>query len=130
MGTTLAAASIAALAILVTGLSIQVSRLRLRHKVSYGDGGHRDLLVAMRAHGNALEQSSLFAVLALAAASLPAMPPEVMAPCCAAFVLARLVHPWGTFGRRLGMRQAAHVCSTVVHLVLALAIGWTLATAR
>lgn len=130
MGTTLAAASIAVLAILITALSVHVSRLRLRHKVSFGDGGHKDLLVAIRAHGNAMEQTSLFAALSLAAASLPAMPSAVMAGCCGAFVLARLIHPLGMLGRRLGLRQAAHVCSTLVHVVLALAIGWTLVATR
>jgi uncharacterized protein len=122
--THIVAASIAVLALLLTGLSIHISRLRLRHRVSFGDGGHKDLLVAIRAHGNALEHTTLFAVLALAAAALPALPAAVPASCCAAFVVARVVHVWAIFTRRLSWRQAAHVVSTLVHVVLALAIGW------
>lgn len=124
------AAGIAVLAVLITGLSIQVSQLRLRHRVSFGDGGHKDLLLAVRAHGNTLEQSTLFGLLALAAANLPSPPTAVLSGACAAFVIARLVHAWALFARRLTMRQAAHALSTLVHLALALAIGWTLWLAR
>ncbi len=117
------AASLAVLAILITGLSVHVSRLRLRHRVSFGDGGHKDLLVAMRAHGNALEHTSLFAVLALAAAALPSMPAVVLSACCAVFVAARLLHAAALLGRRLVPRQVAHAASTLVHVVLAVSIG-------
>jgi uncharacterized protein len=120
------AASIAFLALLLTGLSIHVSRLRLRHRVSFGDGGHKDLLVAMRAHGNALEHTTLFAALALAAVALPPLPTGLAVGACAAFVAARMVHVWAVFARRLVLRQAAHAASTLVHVVLALGIGWAL----
>ena len=60
-----AASILALLALLLTALSLNVSRLRMRHRVSFGDGGHRDLMVAVRAHGNALEQSLLFGLLLL-----------------------------------------------------------------
>jgi uncharacterized membrane protein YecN with MAPEG domain len=113
------AASLAALALLLTALSLQVSRLRLRHRVSFGDGGHKDLLVATRAHGNALEQCLLYAVLALAAAALPGVGPASLAACAAAFVAARVLHVAGLFGRRLLLRQLAHATSTLVHLALA-----------
>lgn len=123
----LAAGSIAALAMLVTALSLNVSRLRLRHKVSFGDGGHKDLLVAVRAHGNALEQATVFALLMLAAAVLNTLPQRFLTGCCAVFLVARLLHPLALFGRRLALRQVAHVASTLVHLLLALAIVWAVA---
>ena len=128
--THIVAASIAILALLLTGLSIYISRLRLRHQVSFGDGGHKDLLVATRAHGNALEHTILFAVLALAAAALPALPAVVLASCCATFVVARGFHVWAIFSRRLPWRQAAHAASTLVHVALALAVGWAVWQAR
>lgn len=128
--THIVAASIAILALLLTGLSIYISRLRLRHQVSFGDGGHKDLLVATRAHGNALEHTILFAVLALAAAALPALPVVVLASCCATFVVARGFHVWAIFTRRLPWRQAAHAASTLVHVALALAVGWAVWQAR
>lgn len=120
------AACLAVLALLLTGLSVHVSRLRLRHRVSFGDGGHKDLLVAMRAHGNALEHALLFAVLAWPAAALPSLPSAWLIVCCAVFVGARVVHVWAIFARRLALRQAAHAASTLVHVGLALAIGWAL----
>lgn len=116
------ATSIAVQALLITGLSLQVSRLRLRHRVSFGDGGHRDLLVAIRAHGNALEQSALFGLLALAALALGTLPAGLLTGCAAVFTAARLAHAAAIFARRLALRQLAHAVSTLVHLVLALAI--------
>lgn len=124
----IAAVSIAALALLLTGLSLQVSRLRLRHRISFGDGGHKDLMVAMRAHGNALEQSLLYAALALAYSLMPGATAGALAVLATAFVLARVVHAGAIFARRLALRQAAHVASTLVHLGLVLAIArasWT-----
>lgn len=120
------AASIALLALLITGLSMNVSRLRLRHRVSFGDGGHKDLLVAVRAHGNAVEQTALFGPLALACGALPGIPNGWLAGCAAVFTAARLLHAAAIFSRRLGLRQLAHVASTLVHAVLALTIVWTL----
>lgn len=118
------ATSVAVLALLLTGLSVYVSRLRLRHQVSFGDGGHKELLVAMRAHGNALEHTTLFAVLALAAAALPSLSANVLGSCCAAFVFARFLHAWAIFTRRLPWRQAAHAGSTLIHVVLATVLAW------
>ncbi|MBA4177717.1 MAG: glutathione S-transferase [Leptothrix sp. (in: Bacteria)] len=116
--------SIALLALLITGMSIHVSRLRLRHRVSFGDAGHKDLLVAVRAHGNAIEQTTLFSVLALSCLALPTVPGGSLTACAAVFTLARLVHAAAIFSRRLSLRQAAHATSTLVHVVLALTILW------
>jgi uncharacterized membrane protein YecN with MAPEG domain len=121
--TTIAAAGIAALGVLLTALSLNVSRLRLRHRVSYGDGGHHDLLVAVRLHGNGLEQALLFAVLALAYALLPGASRTFMAAATGVFVLARTVQVVAVLSRWRRVRQTAHAVSTAVHLALALAIG-------
>lgn len=118
------AVSIAILALLVTGLSVRVSILRLRHRVSFGDGGHKDLLVAVRAHGNTLEQSMLYCALALSCIAMPGVPPVTLAGCASVFVTARLLHAAAIFSRQLLLRQAAHVVSVLVHLSLAAAIGW------
>jgi uncharacterized protein len=118
-----ATASLALLALWITGLSLNVSRLRLRHRISFGDGGHKDLLLATRAHGNALEQALLYAVLAMGYGALPGASAKLLTVCAIAFVSARLVHGGALLARRLTLRQAAHVVSTLVHLVLAAAIG-------
>ena len=122
----IAAASIASLALLITALSVNVSRLRMRHRISFGDGGHKDLLVAVRAHGNALEHSALYAALVLSAAMLPDAAAGWLGPCAAVFVAARCVHVVAIFTRRLALRQAAHLASTLVHVGLAAGIGWSL----
>jgi uncharacterized protein len=117
-----AASILALLAILLTALSVHVSRLRLRHRVSFGDGGHKDLMVAVRAHGNALEQSMLFGLLLLAAERAAALPPGWLGAAGLAFLGVRGVHAAALFARQLAVRQAAHVASVLLQLLLAGAI--------
>lgn len=113
------ALTIAALLAVLTVLSLRVSQLRLRYRVSHGDGGHADLLVAVRAHGNALEQSLVYAVVLLAHAhTLPDADPWVAA-ASVGFVAARVVQPWALFTRRLRVRQLAHVASLVLQWLVA-----------
>ncbi|MES2955015.1 MAG: MAPEG family protein [Pseudomonadota bacterium] len=110
---------VAALAILLTLLSLNVSRLRLKYRVSYGDGGHTDLVVAIRAHGNALEQCLLFAVLMLALQSQSTSDAAGLAWLGSVFLLARVVHPLAMFGRWLRLRQLAHITSLLAQLTAA-----------
>jgi uncharacterized protein len=113
----------AALAIVITALSLHISRLRIRHRVSFGDGGHKDLLLAIRAHGNTLEQSLLFGLLLLV---MELMRPAsgAVAVIGAVFVCARLLHAVAIFTRRLLLRQIAHVISVLCQLVVAMALLW------
>jgi uncharacterized membrane protein YecN with MAPEG domain len=114
-----AAQVLALLALWLTALSLNVSRLRLRHKVSFGDGGHKDLMVAMRVHGNALEQSLLLGVLLLALQAQPGGSAALVSWLGLAFLLARVLHALAAFRRWLPLRQMAHVSSLVVQLVAA-----------
>lgn len=52
--------------LLLTLLAMNVSRCRLKYRVGNGDGEVRELKQAIRAHGNAVEHSLLFALLVLA----------------------------------------------------------------
>ena len=113
---------LALLAILLTVLSLNVSRLRLKYKVSYGDEGHRDLMVAIRAHGNALEQCLLFAVLMLALESQSAGGAARLAWLGPIFLLARVLHPVAMVRRWLRLRQLAHVTSLLAQLTAAWAL--------
>lgn len=110
---------VAALAVLLTLLSLNVSRLRLKYRVSYGDAGHTDLVVAIRAHGNALEQCLLFAVLMLALQSQSTGDAAGLAWLGSVFLLARVVHPLAMFGRWLRLRQLAHITSLLAQLTAA-----------
>lgn len=107
----------ALLAIGLTALSINVSRLRLRHKVSLGDGGHVDLQRAVRAHGNALEQCVLFMLLLGVAEASGAG--RGLPWVAGGFVAARVLHAGGMLGRRPWVRRGGHVLSVVLQLALA-----------
>jgi uncharacterized protein len=111
----------AVLTLLLIGLSLQISRLRIRYKQSFGSGGHKDLQVAIRAHGNTLEQSLLFIFLLLL---LELMKPGSSALAWAAtlFVAARLLHSVAIFQRLLLLRQIAHAISLLCQLALALGL--------
>jgi len=50
-------------AILVVILASRVAYWRFRHKIGIGDGGDRELLKRMRAHGNAIENMPLALIL-------------------------------------------------------------------
>ncbi|CAN7181326.1 MAPEG family protein [Acidovorax sp. LjRoot118] len=123
---TIAAATLATLALLLTALSLHVSRLRMRHRQTWGDGGHKDLAVAVRTHGNTLEQSLLFGLLVLAQSGGTAA--TALAAVCCTFVLARIVYCTAAFGRRLPWRQAAHALTLLCQLAATLLLvraAWT-----
>jgi len=123
---TIAAATLATLALLLTALSLHVSRLRMRHRQTWGDGGHQDLAVAVRTHGNTLEQSLLFGLLVLAQSGGTAA--TALAAVCCTFVLARIVYCTAAFGRRLPWRQAAHALTLLCQLAATLLLvraAWT-----
>ena len=117
-----------ALALLLTVLSLQVSRLRLRYRQTWGDGGNKDLVVAIRTHGNTLEQSLLF-VLLLLLAQLAGVGHGLAAALGGAFVVARLLYGVAVWARRLPLRQLAHLATVACQLgavgVLARAV-WAL----
>ncbi len=112
----------AALTLLIVALSIHVSRLRLAHKVSFGDGGVKALAAATRAHGNTLEQSLLFVLLLYFIEIHARLEPRIVIGLGAAFVLARIVYCAALFGRALPVRQAAHVLTTLLQLGAAVLI--------
>ena len=126
---TLAATTLVTLALLLTALSLHVSRLRLRYRQTWGDGGHKDLATAIRTHGNTLEQSMLFGLLLLAHAQLHSATLAVLALACAAFVLARLLYCVGAFARRLAWRQAAHAVTLLAQLTATALLAHTTWTA-
>jgi uncharacterized membrane protein YecN with MAPEG domain len=113
----------AALALLLTGLSLHISRLRIRYRMSFGDGGHKDLQVAIRAHGNALEQSVLLILLMLLMELLrPGW--SVVAAIGGVFFIARVLHAGAIFSRHLLLRQIAHGVSVLCQLALAIGLLW------
>ena len=119
------AATAVALALWLTALSLNVSRLRLRHKLSYGHGAHKDLEAAVRAHGNTLEQSLLFLLLLLLT-ELHWPGAGGLAWLGGAFVVSRVLYGMAVFSRRLPLRQLSHVVSLVLQLALVATLSMAL----
>lgn len=107
----------AVLALLLTVLSLHISRLRIQHRVSFGDGGHKDLQIAIRAHGNTLEQSLLFGLL-LVVTELHHPSGPALVWVAATFLGARFLHSLAIFRRKLLLRQVAHGLSVLCQLAL------------
>jgi uncharacterized membrane protein YecN with MAPEG domain len=92
--------------LLILALAMNVSRLRIKHKISLGDGGNNNLLTAIRAHCNGVEQLPVFAIIILALTFLK-ISATVLSIFVIGFTLARFCHAYGMlsrlfFARRLG----------------------------
>ena len=109
--------------ILMVALASRVSMLRVRHKVSLGDGGNTALMRAIRAHGNTAEHAPLFVLLVLAY-ELSRGADALLVTLAAAFVLARLAFAAGLLGRGLHVaRMAGAGVTYLAQAVLAVALG-------
>lgn len=109
--------------LLLVGLASRVSLLRLRHKVTFGDGGNPALLRAIRTHGNTAEHAPLFLMLALAF-ELARGSTGVLIAAAALFVLARLLFTVGVLGRGLHtLRMAGAMLTYVAQALLAVALA-------
>jgi uncharacterized protein len=119
--------TLAVLCLLLIALSLNISRLRLRYRVSFGDGGRKDLLAATRLHGNALEQSLLFVLLLLAQEAMAA-PRAWLLGLAFTFVAVRVGHAVAGYARVLPARQLAHVVTLALQLASAAQllrlVGW------
>lgn len=107
----------ALLSLLLIGLSLNISRLRLRHRVSFGDAGNPALTAAIRAHGNSLEQSLLFICLLYFLESAGGLAATWIIGLGAAFIGLRLLYCAALFGRRMRLRQLSHALTMLLLLV-------------
>jgi uncharacterized membrane protein YecN with MAPEG domain len=110
----------AILALLLIGLSLNISRLRMRHQVAFGDGGKPDLIKAVRAHGNSMEQSLLFIVLLYLGEATGQIGGPLTAALGFAFIMLRVLYCTGLFARILLLRQASHALTMLVLLSVTL----------
>ncbi len=115
----------AALAFLLVALSMHISRLRLKHRIAFGDGGNQDLTMAMRAHGNSLEQSVIFVPLLYVVDMHAGVDSTVVLALGATFVVARVVYCAALFMRLLPMRQVAHALTMLLVIGAAGLIAWS-----
>ena len=101
-------------------LTMYVGRLRGQKKVFLGDGGDRDLILAIRAQGNLLELTPLILVLLwMLHGPMGHRLPDILAII---LVVARLLHAGGILGLVPYGRAAGAVATTVVLLVAAAAL--------
>lgn len=84
----------ALLTFLYIGLTVQVIRARVEHKVSLGDGGKLQVQQAIRAHGNFSEYTPLFLVL-LGLAEYQDLPLYGLHALGGVFLISRVLHAYG-----------------------------------
>ena len=109
-----------AAALMCVYLTLGVSRQRIKHKVSIGDGDNRAVLVAIRAQGNFVEYVPIGLIL-MAAVEAQGAPALAVHAVGAMLIGGRLMHAIG-FTRRpqiLILRQLG----TVLNLLMVLAAG-------
>ena len=112
-----------AAALLFLYLTLGVSRMRIRHKVSIGDGGNRSVLVAIRAQGNFVEYVALGLIL-LALSEVQGAPALAVHALGLLLVGGRLLHMIGFTARPqiLILRQVGVVCNLLMVLLAGLGL--------
>ena len=103
-------------------LAINVSRLRIKHRISWGDGNNKDLMKAIRVHANGIEQLPIYGLLILALI-FSGTSNSVLAYLSIAFTFSRLTHAYGMLYRKPILRQ---VGVAITYLLQGIAIVWLL----
>ncbi|MBT8144593.1 MAG: MAPEG family protein [Gammaproteobacteria bacterium] len=95
-----------------------VVRQRFRSQVGIGDGGDSRLSLAIRVHGNFIENVPL-ALLLLLVAEMTAAPTLLLHGCGIALVVARLLHAFG-LSRSAGTSPGRFVGTATTWIVIAI----------
>jgi uncharacterized membrane protein YecN with MAPEG domain len=107
---------------LLVGLATRISLLRVRYKVSFGDGGNADLLRAIRVHANTAEHAPIFILLSLAY-ELTRGSTTFLTTIVVAFVLSRAAYTVGVLARgQHQFRMAGASATYVTQAALAVAL--------
>jgi len=100
---------------------MNVSRLRIKHRISLGDGGNKCLMAAIRTHGNSVEQLPLFALIILTLTLLSAST-NLLASLVIGFTLARFSHAYGMLYRVFIARRIGSAFSYIFQLISAASV--------
>ena len=107
-------------ALMMVGLSFYVIKMRYKHRVALGDGGNKDMLRAIRAHGNFIEYVPM-ALILLALLELNGESAAMLHGFGGTLVVARISHAPGLNARNTTkLRQIGMVLTYVVLIGLAL----------
>ena len=110
--------------LLLLFLAMRVSQLRMRHQVALGDGGKPELMRAIRAHANTVEQVPVFLLQCACYEIYLGASPALML-LVAAFLLARLLLAWGLSTATLSPpRRIGAGLTYLTQLLLSLALLW------
>lgn len=100
-------------------LSLSVVKLRMKHKVSLGDGGHEDLHRAIRAHGNFVE-TALWGIFMLFLLEYQDANVFVLHGLGVLLVAGRVLHLQAIKSSNLTLRKGGMVATLTVFAVAAL----------
>ncbi len=111
--------------LLILLLALHVSRLRITRRIAYGDGGDTTMNQAIRAHANAVEHVTIYALMILAL-SMTAASSSLLAALVTVFTVSRLVHAYGMVGRVFNARRlgagVTYLCELAALLALLIAL--------
>ncbi|MBW7983322.1 MAPEG family protein [Enterobacillus tribolii] len=103
-------------ALLLIKLSLNVVKLRVQYRVSYGDGGFYELQTAIRVHGNAVEYIPIAAIL-LVIMEMNGAKVWMIHVCGLLLLAGRLMHYYGLHHREISWRRSG-MSATYISLVL------------
>jgi uncharacterized membrane protein YecN with MAPEG domain len=109
--------------LLLALLAANVSRVRIAERVPHGDGDRLPLKKAIRAHGNGVEHTTIYALCILALA-LAKAPPVLQATLVVGFTLVRLAHALAMLRSLFQLRRVAAFLTYLFELA---AVGAVLA---
>ena len=106
---------------ILLAFAVNVSRLRIMHKIAWGDGENKDLMKAIRVHSNGIEQVPIYALLLL---SLSLTNTIVIALPALVIIstLSRLIHAYGILFKKPILRQVGAAITYISHGVATIAL--------
>ena len=111
---------VSANALLLMVLAANVSRLRLKYRISLGDGDNKELRNAIRAHANGVEQVPIFGLLVLAL-SLAQASSILLGVLVILFTASRYLHAYGMTCRVFIFRRIGAGLTYLMNIVAVIA---------
>jgi hypothetical protein len=109
-------------AFLLIMLTINVSRIRLKYKISIGDDGNKELIYAIRVHANGLEQVLIYAFIILAL-SFTNTSTIILSILVITFSIARFSHAYGMLRKSFLARRIGAGLTYLLQLIAILVLS-------